>query len=118
VVHNVVGVLLVCRKEVAMSISATLMLFALLPLPLLLGAVLGWAGRAWWWAAAAGVVLFNVAAIAAPIEDGQPRVALDDVVFLLTCSVIIVGIALLGAWAGHWSGRVARRRRAASVTSG
>ena len=77
-----------------MSISAALMLFALLPLPLLLGAVLGWAGRAWWWAAAAGVVLFNVAAIAAPIEDGQPRVALDDVVFLLTCSVIIVGIAL------------------------
>jgi len=39
-------------------------------------------------------------------------------VFLLTCSVIIVGIALLGAWAGRWSGRVARRRRAASVTSG
>ena len=101
-----------------MSISAALMLFALLPLPLLLGAVLGWAGRAWWWAAAAGVVLFNVAAIAAPIEDGQPRVALGDVVFLLTCSVIIVGIALLGAWAGRWSGRVARRRRAASVTSG
>ncbi len=93
------------------------MLLALLPLPLLLGAVLGMADRVWWWAAAAAVVLFNVAAIAPPPEAGQPRVAGDDVVFLLVCSAIITAVAALGFWTGRWSARLVTRRRATSAAA-
>lgn len=53
-----------------MSISEGLMLLALLPVPLLGGAVLGYLDRAWWWAAATTIVLFNVAAIAPAPEAG------------------------------------------------
>lgn len=98
-----------------MSISEALMLLALLPLPLILGVAIGRADRTWWWAAAMAVVLFNVAAIAPPPEAGQPRVAGDDVLFLLVCSAIITGIAALGSWAGKWSARLTARRRATSA---
>lgn len=92
------------------------MLSALLPLPLLLGAALGMAHRGWWWGAAAAIVLFNVAAIAPAPEAGQPRLAGDDVVFLLICSAIIVAVAALGHWIGRWSaGMVARRRTTQAI---
>ena len=97
-----------------MTISEALMLAALVPLPLLGGAALGWSRRPFWWAAGAAVALFNIAAIAPPSEPGQPRVTGDDVLFLVVCSAIIVGVAAAGYWAGRGVARLVNRRRGVS----
>lgn len=94
-----------------MSVFEGLMLLSLVPLPLVLGLALRLSGRPWWWAAVVPVVVFTSAAIAAPVEAGQPRLRAGDLVFLLFCSALITGVAALGGWIGQ---RLRARRAVAS----
>ena len=93
-----------------MNIFEALMLIALLGLPVLLGALVGRAGRPWWLAAGIAIVLFNIAAIAPPTEPGEPRVAGDDLVFLAMCSVVVAGLTALGYWLSRRVRRAEQRR--------
>ncbi len=88
-----------------------LFLASVVVVPLLLGAVASYLAKPWWWAAVAAVVVLALLAIAPTPEQGEPRVAADDVVFLLVLSV--VGVALV--WAGAQLTRRRRRPRRSAV---
>jgi hypothetical protein len=77
--------------------------------PLLVGGVLGYLRRPWWWGAVAAVVVFLLLVIIPPPEEGESRVASGDIGFLLVASLIVAGIAWVGAFLGRW---LARRRGA------
>jgi hypothetical protein len=77
--------------------------------PLLVGGALGYLRKPWWWGAAAAVVVFLLLVIIPPPEQGESRVASGDIGFLLVASLIVVGIAWVGAFLGRW---LARRRGA------
>jgi hypothetical protein len=77
--------------EIALVIAA----FAL---PLLIGAVTVVLGRPWWWGAGAAIVVFLVAAIAPTPEEGESRLVLGDLVFLLVVALIVAGLTWVGAW--------------------
>ena len=79
---------------------ATLFLVAVVAVPLLLGGVAAYVGRPWWWAAVAAVVLVLLAVLPPP-EEGEPRVAADDLVFLAVLALVAVGLVWLGALAGR-----------------
>jgi len=79
---------------------------AILVAPLLLGFLAGYKARPWWWAALAAVVIFLLAAIAPTPEPGEPRFASGDIGFLAVVSLIVAGLAWLGAFIGR---RVAAR---------
>ncbi len=86
------------------------LLLAVVALPILIGAGMSYFRRAWWWGAVAAICIFLVAALAPPPEEGESRVALGDLGFL----VIVAGIVALLVWIGSWlTGRI--RRKSASM---
>jgi hypothetical protein len=66
--------------------------------PLLVGAVAVRIGRPWWWGALLAIAVFLIAAIAPEPEEGESRVALGDLGFLLIVAVLVAGLTWLGAW--------------------
>ena len=78
--------------------------------PLLAGAVTAYLGRPWWWAALVAVVALAVFAIVPAPEEGEPRVAANDILFLLAVALVAVGLVWLGSVVG-------RRLRAARSPS-
>jgi len=92
------------------NVAELIMLITMLPLPLVLGVVVGARRRSWWLAALVSVVAFLLAAIVPTPEAGEARVAAGDIGFLLVVSAFVTGIAALGAWLG----RLVSRRTAVS----
>jgi apolipoprotein N-acyltransferase len=88
-------------------VGDAIFLLGLLAVPLLVGGVLGYLGRPWWWAAVAAVVVFLLLVIIPPPEEGESRVAIGDIGFLLVASLVVAGVAWVGAFLGR---RLARRR--------
>ena len=83
-----------------------LLVLAAFVLPMALGALAVYLARPWWWGALAAVVLFWIAALAPEPEEGESRIAAGDIVFLLIVSLIVAGLAWLGAWAARrWLSR-------------
>ena len=78
-----------------------LLVLAAFVMPMALGALAVYLARPWWWGALAAVVLFWIAALAPEPEEGESRIAAGDVVFLLIVSLIVAGLAWLGAWAAR-----------------
>ena len=74
-----------------------LLVLAAFVLPMALGALAVYLARPWWWGALAAVVLFWIAALAPEPEEGESRIAAGDIVFLLIVSLIVAGLAWLGA---------------------
>ena len=81
--------------------AEVLLVLAAFVLPMALGALAVYLARPWWWGALAAIALFWIAAIAPAPEEGESRIAAGDVVFLLIVSLIVAGLAWLGAWAGR-----------------
>ena len=90
--------------------AETVFLLAALAAPILLGAAAVALRRPWWWAAVAAIVVVFAAAIAPAPEEGEPRVAAGDLVFLLIVALVVAGLTWVGAWATQ---RWLRRRLAA-----
>ncbi len=88
--------------------AEALLLLAVVAVPLLAGAAAVALGRPWWWGAALAVVVFLLAAILPEPEPGEPRVAGEDVLFLLVVAFVVVGLAWLGALLARRS-RLGRR---------
>ena len=78
--------------------AEALLLVAVVAVPLLVGAACVLLGRSWWWGALAAIAVFLIAAIAPAPEEGESRVALGDVGFLLIVAVLVAGLTWLGAW--------------------
>jgi hypothetical protein len=86
--------------------AETLLLVAVLAVPIAVGALTALLSRPWWWGALAAVVIFWVVAIAPEPEEGESRLAAGDLVFLLVVSAFVAGLTWLGAWAvRRWQGR-------------
>lgn len=81
--------------------AEVLLVLAAFVLPMALGGLAVYLARPWWWGALAAIVLFWIAALAPAPEEGESRIAGGDVVFLLIVSLIVAGLAWLGAWAGR-----------------
>ncbi|MGH8894774.1 MAG: hypothetical protein ACRDWY_15945 [Actinomycetes bacterium] len=81
-----------------MNAAETVLLLAVVALPIGLGALAGATRRPWWWAAAAGVAVMLVAAIAPEPEAGEPRLVAGDLVFLLVVAGCVAGLVWLSAW--------------------
>jgi apolipoprotein N-acyltransferase len=92
------------------AVAEALFLASIVVVPLLAGTAIAYAGRPWWWAAVVAVVVLLVFAIAPAPEEGEPRVAAGDVLFLVGVSAIAVGLVWLGALLG-------RRLRARRVSA-
>jgi hypothetical protein len=69
--------------------------------PLLAGAVVAYLGRPWWWAAIVAVVFLVLFAIVPAPEEGEPRVAAEDFLFILILAVIAVALVWLGGLLGR-----------------
>ena len=87
------------------------LLLAVVAVPILIGVGMSYLRRPWWWGAVAAICIFLVAALAPPPEEGESRVALGDIGFL----VIVAAIVALLVWIGSWlTGRI--RRKSASTS--
>ena len=84
------------------------MLLAVVVVPVLLGVGMSYLRRPWWWGAVAAICIFLVAALAPTPEEGESRVALGDLGFLIIVAVIV---ALL-VWFGSWLTARVRRKSA------
>ena len=73
----------------------------MIAVPVLIGAGMSYLRRPWWWGAIAAVCIFLVAALAPPPEEGESRVALGHLGFL----VIVAAIVALLVWIGSWVDR-------------
>lgn len=69
---------------------------AVLASPILIGAVLAYAGRPWWWGAIVSIALFVVAAVAPEPEEGESRLALGDLGFLAVVALFVAALTWLG----------------------
>ncbi len=85
-----------------MNVAEVSLVLAVVVLPVVLGSLAAVARRPWWWAAVAAVLLAIIAAIAPTPEEGEPRVAAGDLVFLLVVALWVTGLA--------WSAFVLVRR--------
>ena len=85
-----------------MNVAGVPVVLAVVVLPVVLGSLAAVARRPWWWAAVAAVLLAMIAAIAPTPEEGEPRVAAGDLVFLLVVALWVTGLA--------WSAFVLVRR--------
>lgn len=81
-----------------MGIAEIALLVAVVAIPIALGVVTVYAGWPWWWGAILAIATFLVAAIAPTPEEGEARVAAEDLVFLLVVALLVAGLAWLGAW--------------------
>lgn len=84
------------------------LLLAVVVVPVLLGVGMSYLRRPWWWGAVAAICIFLVAALAPTPEEGESRVALGDLGFLIIVAVIV---ALL-VWFGSWLTARVRRKSA------
>ena len=81
--------------------AEALLLLALVAVPIALGAAATYLRRPWWLAALAAVVVFVVAALAPEPEEGESRIAMGDVGFLVVVTLIVAGLTWLGAWSAR-----------------
>lgn len=81
-------------------------LISIVVVPVLAGAVVAYLGRPWWWAALAAVVILILFAILPSPEEGEPRVAAGDILFLVFVALIAVALV----WGGAFLGRRLRGR--------
>jgi len=86
------------------------LLVAVAVVPVLAGVAAGYRRRPWWWAAGTAAVVAVAAAILPSPEEGESRVTVGDVPFLLVLVLFVAGLAWLGALVGR---ALARRRGAA-----
>jgi hypothetical protein len=86
-------------------------LLAVVALPIVIGASMPYLRRPWWWGAAAAIAIFLVAALAPPPEEGESRVALGDLGFLIIVAIIVALLVWIGSWL---TGRI--RRKSGSTT--
>jgi hypothetical protein len=87
------------------------LLLAVVAVPILIGVAMSYLRRPWWLGAVAAICVFLVAALAPAPEEGESRVALGDLGFL----VIMAGIVALLVWIGAWL--TGRTRRKSTSTS-
>ena len=85
--------------------AEVVLLLAVVAAPLLIGAACVRLGRPWWWGALLAIALFWIAAITPEPEEGESRVALGDLGFLLVVSLAVAGLTWLGAWLMRRFGR-------------
>ena len=83
------------------------LLIAVAGVPLLPGAVLGYLRRPWWWGAIAAVVVALAAAILPEPEEGEPRFASGDLLFVMALALVVAMLTWLGAALGR---RIPRRK--------
>jgi hypothetical protein len=83
-------------------------LVSIVVVPILAGAAATYFARPWWWAALASVVILFLLAIVPAPEEGEPRVAAGDLVFLAIVALLAVALV----WIGAFLGRRLRRRGA------
>jgi hypothetical protein len=76
-------------------------LASIVVVPLLAGAVVAYLGRPWRWAALAAVVILILFAILPSPEEGEPRVAAGDILFLVIVALIAVALVWVGAFLGR-----------------
>jgi peptidoglycan/LPS O-acetylase OafA/YrhL len=88
-------------------VDDAIFLLGLVGIPVVVGAILGYLNRPWWWAAVAAVVVFLLFVIIPAPEEGESRVAGDDIVFLIVASLIVAALAWVGSLLGR---RLAQRR--------
>ena len=81
--------------------AEAVLLIAVIALPLAIGAATAFLARPWWWGAVVAVALSFVAAIVPEPEEGESRLAVGDIVFLLLVALVVAGLTWLGAWAGR-----------------
>jgi hypothetical protein len=82
-------------------VDDALFLIGLVGVPLVAGAVFGYLRKPWLWAAVVAVAVFVATVVIPAPEEGESRVAGDDVVFLLVASLIVAALAWLGAFLGR-----------------
>jgi hypothetical protein len=85
-------------------VAEALLLMAVIAIPVALGAAATYLRRPWWLAALGAIVVFLVAALAPEPEEGESRLAVGDLGFLVVVALIVAGLTWLGA-------RLARRFR-------
>jgi hypothetical protein len=78
-----------------------LFLAAIVVVPLAAGAAATYLAKPWWWAALVAVVLLFLFAILPEPEEGEPRVAAGDLVFLLLVALIAVALVWVGGLLGR-----------------
>ena len=74
------------------------LLLAVIAVPILIGAATAYLRRPWWWGAVVAICVFLVAALAPAPEEGESRVALGDVGFLVVVALVVASLVWLGSW--------------------
>jgi hypothetical protein len=82
-------------------VAEALLLVAMIAVPVALGAAATYLRRPWWLAALVAIAVFVVAALAPAPEEGESRVAVGDLGFILVVALIVAGLTWLGAWSAR-----------------
>ena len=84
------------------------LLLAVVAVPILIGVGMSYLRRPWWWGAVAAICIFLVAALAPPPEEGESRIALGDIGFLVIAATIVALLVWIGSWL---TSRIRRKER-------